>query len=120
MEWVSCLPCTNSAYVCIPVRVRLNLKVLLMGLMPYEVVNLSSYFVQILYNNDDDGSALILNEYMERRCVTLVLDKQWVCLCACALEFEGFIGDQFSLRSQFYPHVLFKYTAMVMTALHRS
>ena len=39
---------------------------------------LPSCAVQILYNNDDDGSALVLNEYMERRCVALVLDKQYV------------------------------------------
>ena len=61
--------------------------------MQYEVVILPSCCaVQILYNNDDDGSTLILNEYMERRCVTLVLGKQWVRLCVCALEFEGVIG----------------------------
>ena len=60
---------------------------------------------------------LILNEYMERRCVALALGKQWVCLYACTLEFEGFIGDRCIMRL-FHPHVLFKYTAMVTTALH--
>ena len=60
--------------------------------MQYEVVLLTSCAVQILYNNDDNGVALILNKYMERRCVALVLGKQWVRLCACALEFEGVIG----------------------------
>ena len=67
--------------------------------MQYDVVispSPSSCAVQI-HCNGDDGSALILNECMERHCVALTL--QVVRLCVCALEFEGFIGVRCSMMS---------------------